>query len=108
MKLPGTVPPNVQKVYSTPSASLPTFSMTSSSTTTFAACVRKIGGGTFGGDVSVARSTGSPWAWALAVSHHTASANHRAVVLMILMLISLFLRIMIGPYGMASAVGMSC
>jgi len=59
MKRPGTVPPYVQNVYSTPSASGITFSMTSSVTFTFAAVVRVMGGGTIGGSVSTAFSSGS-------------------------------------------------
>src|SRR6476469_533128 len=63
MKLPGTVPPNVQNVYFTPSdISFSTF-FTSRSTITFAGFVRPVGGGTSGGLVSVAwigAPTGSP------------------------------------------------
>src|SRR6187200_1025853 len=55
MKLPGTVPPKVQKVYETPSEIAMSFSTTSSSTITLAGVLRVIGGGTFGGLVSTAR-----------------------------------------------------
>ena len=59
MKLPGTVPPKVQKVYVTPSEIAISFSTTSSSTITLAGAVRPVGGGTMGGAVSTAL-TGSP------------------------------------------------
>src|SRR5262252_8836395 len=59
MKLPGTVPPNVQNVYVTPSEIGISFSMTSSSTITFAGAVRPVAGGTRGGLVRTAL-TGSP------------------------------------------------
>src|SRR6185369_4073516 len=59
MKLPGTVPPNVQNVYVTPSEIDISFSMTSSSTITFAGAVRPVAGGTCGGLVSTAL-TGAP------------------------------------------------
>src|SRR4051812_28712532 len=60
MKLPGTVPPKVQKVYDTPSEIGMLFSITSSSTITLAGVLRMIGGGTFGGLVRTAR-IGAPW-----------------------------------------------
>src|SRR3954462_6133674 len=60
MKLPGTVPPNVQNVYDTPSEIGIVFSITSSSTITLAGVLRVIGGGTFGGLVSTALM-GAPW-----------------------------------------------
>lgn len=59
MKLPGTVPPNVQKVYSTPSEIGITISFTSRCTMTLAGCVCEGGSGTSGGAVSTA-SIGSP------------------------------------------------
>src|SRR5512134_2991403 len=54
MKLPGTVPPYVQYVYWAPSAIGSTTSLTVRFTRTRAGFVRFVGGGTFGGDVSVA------------------------------------------------------
>src|SRR5688572_7131707 len=60
MKLPGTVPPKVQKVYFTPSAISRSTSRTSSSTMTLAGAERPVGGGTRGGLVGTA-CTGSPW-----------------------------------------------
>src|SRR5687768_3710232 len=59
MKLPGTSPPKVQKRYSAPSLSFLTTSRTSSLTITLVACLRVMGGGTFGAWVSTAFS--SPW-----------------------------------------------
>src|SRR4030095_4508299 len=52
------VPPNVHKVYSTPSASLPFTSLVSRVTITRALPARSIGGGTSGGDVSTAFHSG--------------------------------------------------
>src|SRR5688572_26891978 len=46
---PGTVPPNVQKTYSTPFASMPFSSVVSRSTATTAAAFRDTGRGTIGG-----------------------------------------------------------
>ena len=46
---PGTLPPNVQNVYSTPLASVPFCSVVSRSTTTRAGPERSIAGGTAGG-----------------------------------------------------------
>ena len=57
MKLPGTDPPKVQKVYCTPSEMSRTSSRTSSSTTTLVAWSRLIGGGTLGGEVRTAFSS---------------------------------------------------
>src|ERR1051325_9171322 len=57
MNLPGTSPPNVQKRYSTPSASLRVTSLTSSSTLTLVAWFRLRGGGTLGAKVSTAVSS---------------------------------------------------
>src|SRR4051812_33279028 len=59
MKLPGTVPPKVQKVYFTPAAISRSTSRTSSLTMTLAGTWRPVGGGTRGGLVSTA-FTGSP------------------------------------------------
>src|SRR3954465_14478205 len=59
MKLPGTVPPKVQKVYFTPAAISRSTSFTSSSTITLTGAWRPVGGGTRGGLVSTA-FTGSP------------------------------------------------
>src|SRR5919108_2726319 len=57
---PGTVPPNVQNVYSTPLASVPFCSVVSSSTITLAAVDRSTGGGAAGGVWSTAVTSGSP------------------------------------------------
>src|SRR6185369_3926434 len=60
---PGTVPPNVQNVYSTPLASVPFCSVVSSSDLTLAGAERWIAGGTPGGASSTAFTsppTGSP------------------------------------------------
>ncbi len=59
MKLPGTVPPNVQNVYFTPSEISFSTSRTSSSTMTFAGVERPVAGGTIGGLVNMALM-GSP------------------------------------------------
>jgi len=59
MKLPGTVPPNVQNVYMTPSEMGRSSSRTSRFTINLAGVFRLIGGGTFGAEVSIAM-IGSP------------------------------------------------
>src|SRR6478736_5196463 len=59
MNFPGTFPPKVQKVYSTPSAIGRLTSLTSSSTTTLLGCRRVIRGGTIGASVRTAE-TGAP------------------------------------------------
>ena len=51
---PGTLPPKVQKVYSTPLASVPFSSVVSRSTSTRAGRVRSMAGGTIGGLSSAA------------------------------------------------------
>src|SRR5271157_634107 len=57
MKLPGTFPPKVQKVYSTPSANRLVTSLTSRLTITFVPFLRVMGGGTFGASASTVLST---------------------------------------------------
>ena len=59
MKLPGTVPPNVQKVYFTPSEISFSTSRTSRLTMTLAGALRLVAGGTIGGLVRMA-CIGSP------------------------------------------------
>ena len=59
MNCPGTVPPNVQNVYSTPSASVPFTSVVSRLTITFALPGRSTGGGTVGAAVRIALISGS-------------------------------------------------
>ena len=54
MNGPGTVPPKVQNVYCTPSASTPLTSVVSRLTITFALPGRSTGGGTSGGEVRMA------------------------------------------------------
>src|SRR5262245_33893746 len=55
---PGTVPPNVQNVYSTPLASGPFCSVVESSIRTLAGAVRPVGGGTAGGAMSANATSG--------------------------------------------------
>src|SRR5690349_18762902 len=55
---PGTVPPKVQKVYCTPSASVPFTSVVSRLTITFALPGRSTGGGTSGAEVRIAATSG--------------------------------------------------
>src|SRR5690348_10748771 len=55
---PGTVPPKVQKVYCTPSASVPFTSAVSRLTITFALPGRSTGGGTSGAEVRIAVTSG--------------------------------------------------
>ena len=57
MKLPGTSPPNVQKMYSTPSASVLVTSRTSRLTMTLVEYLRVMGGGTLGAWARTAVST---------------------------------------------------
>ena len=58
-KGPGTVPPNVQNVYCTPSASVPFTSVVSRLTITLALPGRSTGGGTSGAEVRTAFTSGS-------------------------------------------------
>src|ERR1051325_4543330 len=73
MNCPGTLPPKVQNTYSTPSASRRVTSFTSRFTTTFAACLRVIGGGTDGAEERMAFSTGS----SVAATAHNDAAKQR-------------------------------
>src|SRR5262249_25289551 len=59
MKGPGTVPPNVQNVYWTPSARVPFTSVVSSATMTRAFPARSTGGGTCGAEARIALTSGS-------------------------------------------------